>query len=265
MAGRDCLAVMPSGAGKSAIYQLTAIALGGAAVVVSPLLSLQRDQSEHLTRHGLTAVTVNGSTTEGKRAEAYDLLRAGETAFVFLAPEQLAREDVRAVLAQAPPRLFAVDEAHCVSAWGHDFRPDYLRIIDVIEVLEPRPVVAALTATAAPPVREEIVRRLGLRQPAHVIRGFDRPEIHLAVRLFHEAHDKEAAVEETARKSAGTGIVYAATREETEQYAERLDLRPYHAGLGRAQREENQEIFSAGASIVATSAFGMGIDRPDVR
>jgi ATP-dependent DNA helicase RecQ len=265
VAGRDCLAVMPSGGGKSAIYQLTAIALGGAAVVVSPLLSLQRDQSEHLTRHGLTAVTVNGSTPEGKRAEAYDLLRAGETAFVFLAPEQLAREDVRAVLAQAPPRLFAVDEAHCVSAWGHDFRPDYLRIIDVIEVLEPRPVVAALTATAAPPVREEIVRRLGLRQPAHVIRGFDRPEIHLAVRLFHEAHDKEAAVEETARKSGGTGIVYAATREETEQYAERLDLRPYHAGLGRAQREENQEIFSAGASIVATSAFGMGIDRPDVR
>jgi ATP-dependent DNA helicase RecQ len=265
VAGRDCLAVMPSGAGKSAIYQLTAIALGGAAVVVSPLLSLQRDQSEHLTRHGLTAVTVNGSTTEGKRAEAYGLLRAGETAFVFLAPEQLAREDVRAVLAQAPPRLFAVDEAHCVSAWGHDFRPDYLRIIDVIEVLDPRPMVAALTATAAPPVREEIVRRLGLRQPAHVIRGFDRPEIHLAVRLFHEAHDKEAAVEETARKSAGTGIVYAATREETEQYAERLDLRPYHAGLGRAQREENQEIFSAGASIVATSAFGMGIDRPDVR
>jgi ATP-dependent DNA helicase RecQ len=264
-AGRDCLAVMPSGAGKSAVYQLATIALGGAAVVVSPLISLQRDQSEHLTAHGLTAATVNGSTSESQRTAAYDLLRAGKTAFVFLAPEQLARADVRAILAEAPPRLLAVDEAHCVSAWGHDFRPDYLRIIDVIEVLKPRPVVAALTATAAPPVREEIVRRLGLQNPAQVVRGFDRPEIHLAVRMFHEAGDKEAAVLETAAKLDGTGIVYAATRAETERYAEELSLRPYHAGLSRAHRDETQEIFSAGASIVATSAFGMGIDRPDVR
>jgi ATP-dependent DNA helicase RecQ len=264
-AGRDCLAVMPSGAGKSAVYQLATIALGGAAVVVSPLLSLQRDQAEHLAAHGLTAATVNGSTSERHRAAAYDLLRAGQTAFVFLAPEQLAREDVRAILAAAPPRLFAVDEAHCVSAWGHDFRPDYLRIIDVIEALKPRPVVAALTATAAPPVREEIVRRLGLHEPALVIRGFDRPEIHLAVRLFHDGGDKEAAVLETAGKQDGTGIVYAATREETEQYAERLGLRPYHAGLSRSERESTQATFSRGASLVATSAFGMGIDRPDVR
>ena len=264
-AGRDCLAVMPSGAGKSAVYQLAAIALDGPAVVVSPLLSLQRDQREHLAWHGLTAATVNGSTSERDRAAAYDLLRAGETAFIFLAPEQLAREDVRAVLVQTPPRLLAVDEAHCVSAWGHDFRPDYLRIIDVIAVLEPRPVVAALTATAAPPVREEIVRRLGLQHPAQVIRGFDRPEIHLAARLFHEAGDKEAAVLETAGQLAGTGIVYAATRAETEQYADQLGLRPYHAGLSRGQRDETQEIFAHGASIVATSAFGMGIDRPDVR
>jgi ATP-dependent DNA helicase RecQ len=264
-AGRDCLAVLPTGAGKSAVYQLGAIALGGPAVVVSPLISLQRDQSDHLTRHGLTAAIVNGSTSEGQRAAAYDLLRAGETAFVFLAPEQLAREDVRAILAEAPPRLLAVDEAHCVSAWGHDFRPDYLRIIDVIGALEPRPVVAALTATAAPPVREEIVRRLGLQDPAQVIQGFDRPEIHLAVRMFHEAGDKEAAVRDTAGESEGTGIIYAATRAETEQYADQLGLRPYHAGLPRSRREETQEIFAAGASIVATSAFGMGIDRPDVR
>src|ERR1700749_455668 len=214
-AGRDCLAVLPTGAGKSAVYQLGAIARGGPAVVVSPLTSLQRDQSEHLTRHGLTAAVVNGSTSEGQRVAAYDLLRAGQTAFVFLAPEQLAREDVRAILAAAPPRLLAVDEAHCVSAWGHDFRPDYLRIIDVIGALEPRPVVAALTATAAPPVREEIVRRLGLQDPAQIVRGFDRPEIHLAVRLFHEADDQEAAVLATAGKETGTGIVYAATRAET--------------------------------------------------
>src|SRR6201986_3372833 len=210
--GRPCRAALPTGAAKSAVYQLGAIARGGPAVVVSPLISLQRDQSEHLTRHGLPAAVVNGSTSEGQRVAAYDLLRAGQTAFVFLAPEQLAREDVRAILAAAPPRLLAVDEAHCVSAWGHDFRPDYLRIIDVIGALEPRPVVAALTATAAPPVREEIVRRLGLAEPAQIVRGFDRPEIHLAVRLFHEADDQEAAVLATAGKETGTGIVYAATR-----------------------------------------------------
>ena len=162
--GRDRLAVMPSGAGKSAIYQLAAIALGGPAVVVSPLLSLQRDQAEHLRSHGLTAVTVNAAAPESRRTEAYDLLRTGTAGFVFLAPEQLARDDVRDVLTAAPPRLLAVDEAHCVSAWGHDFRPDYLRIGDVISSLARRPVVAALTATAAPPVREEIVRRLYLRR-----------------------------------------------------------------------------------------------------
>src|ERR1700744_5205567 len=204
----------------------------------------------------------SGGPSEGRRAAAYDLLRAGKTAFVFLAPEQLAREDVRAILAEAPPRLLAVDEAHCVSAWGHDFRPDYLRIIDVIEVLTARPVVAALTATAAPPVREEIIRRLGLQDPAQVVRGFDRPEIHLAVRMFHQAGDQEAAVLETAGEFEGTGIVYAATRGETKRYAQELSLRPYHAGLSRADRDETQEIFSAGASIVATSAFGMGSDRP---
>src|ERR1700744_2535803 len=261
--GRDCLALMPSGAGKSAVYQLGTLALGGAAGGVSPLISLQRDQGEHLTRHGLTAATVNGSTSESQRAAAYDLLRAGKTAVGFLAPAQLAREDVRGILAEAPPRLLAVDEAHCVSAWGHDFRPDYLRIIDVIEVLTARPVVAALTATAAPPVREEIVTRLGLQEPAQVVQGFDRPEIHLAVRLFHEADDQEAAVLATAGKESGTGIVYAATRAGTERYAGELSLRPYHAGLSRRQRDGTQETCAQGASIFATSAVGMGIDRPD--
>jgi ATP-dependent DNA helicase RecQ len=256
---------MPSGAGKSAIYQLAGIALGGPAVVVSPLLSLQQDQAEHLRAHGLTALTVNAAAPESHRTAAYDLLRTGTAGFVFLAPEQLARQDVREVFSAAPPHLLAVDEAHCVSAWGHDFRPDYLRIGDVIGSIARRPVVAALTATAAPPVREEIVRRLGLRAPAQVIRGFDRPEIHLSVRAFHQAGTKGAAVEKAVREFSGTGIIYAATREETEQYAERLGVRPYHAGLSRAEREETQRVFMRGETIAATSAFGMGIDRPDVR
>ena len=229
-----------------------------------PLLSLQQDQAEHLRAHLLTAVTVNGATPEGRRAEAYALLREGKAGFVFLAPEQLARDDVREVLAAAPPRLFAVDEAHCVSAWGHDFRPDYLRIGDVITSLNQRPVVAALTATAAPSVREEIVRRLYLRDPAQVIRGFDRPEIHLSVRAFHEAADKERAVEEAAAGFTGTGIIYAATREETELRGT-ARRPPLPRGAQPRRAAETQRIFSGGATIVATSAFGMGIDRPDVR
>jgi ATP-dependent DNA helicase RecQ len=264
-AGRDCLVVMPSSAGKSAVYQMAAIALGGPAVVISPLLSLQRDQAQHLRGRGLTAIAVNATAAERSRAAAYDLLRSGQTGFVFLAPEQLARDDVRAVLAEAPPVLLAVDEAHCVSMWGHDFRPDYLRIGDVIGSLPGRSVVVALTATAAPPVREEIIRRLRLRDPDRVIRGFDRPEIHLAVRAFHDPGVKEAAVGEAVASFTGSGIVYAATRKEAESYAEHLGVRAYHAGLSKADREDTQQAFMRGETIVATAAFGMGIDRPDVR
>jgi ATP-dependent DNA helicase RecQ len=256
---------MPTGAGKSAIYQIAAIALGGPAVVVSPLVSLQHDQARHLHKTGLPAVSVNATGSDRARREAWDLLAGRETGFVFLAPEQLARDDVRQALSGSPPVLLAVDEAHCVSAWGHDFRPDYLRIGDVIASLDPRPVVAALTATAAPPVREEIVQRLRMHDPARVIRGFDRPEIHLSVQAFHDAGTKEEAVVDTVRGFSGTGIVYAATRRETCAYAERLGVRAYHAGLSKKAREETQQAFASGETLVATSAFGMGIDRPDVR
>ena len=256
---------MPTGAGKSAIYQMAAIALGGPAVVVSPLVSLQHDQARHLSDHGLPAVSVNATAKDKARNQAWGLLRDGAVGFVFLAPEQLARDDVRDTLSASPPVLLAVDEAHCVAAWGHDFRPDYLRIGDVTRSLARRPVVAALTATAAPPVREEIVQRLRMRDPAQVIRGFDRPEIHLAVRAFHDADTKEAAVVETAAGFGGTGIVYAATREEACAYADRLGVRPYHAGLRKTERAETERAFMNGETLVATSAFGMGIDRPDVR
>ena len=263
--GRDCLAVLPSGAGKSAIYEVSAVALGGPALVVSPLLSLQRDQASGLRRRGLAAFAINAAARASERAAAFDLLRGGGAGFVFLAPEQLARDDVLGVLAQAPPALLAVDEAHCISEWGHDFRPDYQRLGAVIDGLSARPVVAALTATAAPPVRAEIVRRLGLRDPVRVIRDFDRPEIHLAVRAFTGGPDKEAAILQAVRQQPGAGIVYAATRKQTEAYAERLGVRPYHAGLPKSVREQTQRAFMADETIVATSAFGMGIDRPGVR
>jgi len=263
--GRDCLAVLPSGAGKSAIYQIAALALGGPAVVVSPLLALQRDQARALREHGVAAVTVNALSGPPAREDADELLRRGRPGFIFLGPEQLARDDVRSSLARASVPLFAVDEAHCISSWGHDFRPDYLRLGSVIDAFGTRPAVAALTATAAPPVRQEIAARLGLRDPRLVIRDFDRPEIHLSVRVFHQADDKQRAVLAAVRQQAGSGLVYAATRKEAEAYAAELGVRPYHGGLTRAERVAAQRAFEGGATVVATSAFGMGIDRGNVR
>lgn len=263
--GRDVLVVMPSAAGKSAIYQVAAIARGGPAVVVSPLLSLQRDQASALRARGLAAIPVNAGTRAGAREDAFRLLRDGSPGFVFLAPEQLARQDVQDALAASPPALVAVDEAHCVAAWGHDFRPDYLCIGAVTGGLSPRPPVAALTATAAPPVREEIIARLRLRRPREVITGFDRPEIHLAVRSHHDRAAKDEGVLEVVRAQQGSGLVYTATRRQAVGLAARLDVPAYHAGLRKQEREAAQRAFMNGQTIVATSAFGMGIDRPDVR
>jgi ATP-dependent DNA helicase RecQ len=265
VAGHDCLAILPSGAGKSAIYQIAAVALGGPAVVVSPLLALEREQADALRAHGLTAMTVNALSGAPARRDAAELLASGQAGFIFLGPEQLARDDMRDLLAQAPVRLFAVDEAHCITSWGHDFRPDYLLLGAVIEAFPARPAVAALTATAAPPVRQEITERLGLRDPRQVIRDFDRPEIHLAVRAFHRAEDQRAGVLAAVREQAGWGLVYAATRGQAEDYAALLGVRYYHGGLARADRLAVQRVFERGATIVATSAFGMGMDRPDVR
>ena len=185
--GRDTLVVMPTGAGKSAVYQVAALLIDGPTVVVSPLIALQRDQVLGLRgSEAPAAVVVNSCQRAAETEQAWETIEAGGGEFLFLAPEQLARDETVARLAGLHPSLVVVDEAHCISAWGHDFRPDYLRIGDVLERLG-RPVVAALTATAAPPVREEIVQRLRLRNPLQVIRGFDRPNLHLGVRLFRDA------------------------------------------------------------------------------
>ncbi|GAA2208702.1 RecQ family ATP-dependent DNA helicase [Nonomuraea monospora] len=267
--GRDVLLVMPTGGGKSAVYQVPALLLDGPAIVVSPLIALQRDQVTSLLKAdagGAVAVNSTSSVEAG-----LEKVTAGHAAFVFLSPEQLAKPDVVERLAQARPSLIAIDEAHCVSSWGHDFRPDYLRLGKVIERLGHPPVVA-LTATAAPNVREEIVRSLGLNRPVEIVRGFDRPNLSLEVRRFARAEDKSQALVEHAATRDGLGLVYVATRKETEEYAAALAGRgrraePYHGGMRAAERTRVHELFTAGEvdTVVATSAFGMGIDRPDVR
>ncbi len=272
LAGRDTLAVMPTGAGKSAIYQIAGLQLSGPVVVVSPLLALQRDQLEAIAEHHLgEAAAINSAESTAERKEAVEEVEDRAAKFVFLAPEQFGNEEVLAGLKAARPALFVVDEAHCVSEWGHDFRPDYLRLGGVIDALG-HPPVLALTATAAPPVRDEIAARLGMREPNVIVRGFDRPNIWLGVERFEDEHAKRRALVERVREAEKPGIVYAATRKHAEEVAgalrgDGLRAAHYHAGMRAAEREEVQRQFMDDELdvIVATTAFGMGIDKPNVR
>ena len=277
MAGHDVLAVLPTGAGKSAIYQVPALLLGGPTLVVSPLIALQQDQLEGIEdSRAPEAVAVNSAQRSGERQHAWEAIRQGDAEYLFLSPEQLANEDVVDTLAELDISLFVVDEAHCVSAWGHDFRPDYLRLAPVIERLG-HPRVIALTATAALPVRNDIVERLGLREHHQVIASCDRPNLHLAVQRFTEDADKRHSVITavralTADPATRRGLVYAASRRDTEFYAGELaqcGVRSvaYHAGMKAADRQRVHEQFLADELdvVVATSAFGMGIDKPDIR
>jgi len=271
--GSDVLLVMPTGAGKSLTYQLPAVLLAGPTLVVSPLLALQQDQIESLLEAGdeARAFRISSQETEEQRRQALEAVAAGDVEFLFLSPEQLANPDVLSQVSRLRPTLIAVDEAHCVSSWGHDFRPDYLRLGEFIAALG-HPRVIALTATAAPPVRDDIVERLRLHNPRIVVRGYARENIHLGVRRCLSAADQRDAVIQAATSTAGQGIVYAGTRRATEEYAAALaesGLRTaaYHAGLGKRARADVHERFLADAVdvIVATSAFGMGIDKPDIR
>jgi ATP-dependent DNA helicase RecQ len=272
LAGHDVLAVMPTGAGKSAIYQVPALLVDGATVVVSPLIALQRDQVAGLADSAAPdAVTVNSAQPQQDSERAWDAVGAGAAEYLFLSPEQLAKDEVVAELAQARPSLLVVDEAHCVSAWGYGFRPDYLRLGHVIARLG-HPTVIALTATAAPPVRADVVERLGLRNVREIIAGFDRPNLYLEVlRFLDDASKRRAVIERTAAEPK-PGLLYAATRKDAEAYAAELaglglTAVPYHAGMKAADRKRVHQRFLDDEVdvVVATSAFGMGIDKPNVR
>ncbi|MFI6623175.1 RecQ family ATP-dependent DNA helicase [Streptomyces sp. NPDC050528] len=272
MKGRDVLAVMPTGAGKSAVYQVPAVLLGGPVVVVSPLIALQRDQMQSLLGSGaLRTAAVNSAQRKSDNETSWARISASSVDVVFLAPEQLAKPDVTDRLAAVRPRLLVVDEAHCVSSWGHDFRPDYLRLRHARERLG-NPPVLALTANAAAPVRRDIAERLGMTDPVEIVAGFDRPNIRLEVSAFQDAAAKERFVVERAAVEEKPGILYAGTRKAADSYAEQLsDLglaaASYHAGLSAAERRQAQDRFSSGELdvVVATSAFGMGIDKANVR
>jgi ATP-dependent DNA helicase RecQ len=268
--GRDVLAVLPTGGGKSAIYELAGLLLPGPTVVVSPLIALQEDQIAHLRAARLSAIVLNSHQSAAAHAAA--LAAASDSdAFVFLSPEQLSNAQTRETLRAARPGLFVVDEAHLISQWGHDFRTDYMRLGAQADALEV-PVRIALTATAAQPVRVEICRRLGLREPEVVVGDFDRPHIELSARGVRSIKEKERELEHAAAELDGSGIVYAATHAAAESArdvlaaaGERVTL--YHAGLTPHARRQAMTAFLDGSAriVSATVAFGMGIDKPDVR
>jgi ATP-dependent DNA helicase RecQ len=271
--GRDTLVVMPTGSGKSAVYQIAGSMLPGPTVVVSPLIALQRDQVESIgeTQVG-SAAAANSTVGARERRLIFDHLREGDLEFLFVAPEQLANVQTSRELQNAKPSLFVVDEAHCISEWGHDFRPEYLRLGAAIEALG-RPPVLALTATASPVVRDEIIERLDLVDPAIFVRGFDRPNLWLEVQSCHTEREKLDALLTAMARVEFPGILYVATRRQTYDMAQLLaqqsGLRTaaYHGGMGKSERHAAQEAFMADEVdvMVATTAFGMGIDKPDVR
>ncbi|MFN2499958.1 MAG: RecQ family ATP-dependent DNA helicase [Pyrinomonadaceae bacterium] len=272
--GKDAVVVMPTGSGKSLCYQLPALMFDGATVVVSPLIALMKDQVDALRARNLPATFINSSIAEREQWARIDALRRSQFKLVYVAPERFRSNRFLDALQSINVRLFAVDEAHCISTWGHDFRPDYLRLKGVIQALNATGSARtiALTATATPYVRSDIVQQLGLIKPQTFVSGFDRPNLTIDVVHTEKEREKFARIKRLAKTHEGSGIIYASTRKAVEQVAlqlqgQGLSVSAYHAGMGDAVRVKAQEDFMSGRTqmIVATNAFGMGIDKPDIR
>jgi ATP-dependent DNA helicase RecQ len=262
---------MPTGSGKSLCYQLPAMILEGVTLVVSPLIALMKDQVDALQARGLPATFINSSIAESEQRARIDSLRRRAHKLVYIAPERFRSSRFVSAVQSIPISLFAVDEAHCISMWGHDFRPDYLRLKQVIHSLG-RVQTIALTATATPYVRSDIIQQLGLSQPQTFVSGFDRPNLSIDVVHTEKEKEKISRIRQLAIKANGSGIVYASTRKSVEQVGRELKtaglaVSMYHAGMSDGVRGKAQEDFMSGRTqmIVATNAFGMGIDKPDIR
>jgi ATP-dependent DNA helicase RecQ len=270
LAGRDAVALMPTGAGKSLIFQLPAVLLEGLVVVVSPLIALMKDQTDRLEELGLDAWTIHSSQGAVQRGEVEAAVGAGAGELLYVTPERFRDRDFFELLLRRKVALFVVDEAHCVSQWGHDFRPDYMLLGAVAERLG-RPPILALTATATPEVQRDLVAQLRMRDPFVMATGLVRPNLRLEVRRTVNTAEKDAALEELLRRIDGTGIIYTATVKEAErlhrEFSGRHRLALYHGRRTPKQRTEAQDAFAAGRvkAVIATNAFGLGIDKADIR
>ena len=270
LTGQDVFGIMPTGAGKSLCYQIPALMFQGITLVISPLISLMKDQVAALNQAGVYAAYLNSSLTQGQYFKALDFARKGKYKIIYVAPERLLTESFLDFAIHADISFISVDEVHCVSQWGQDFRPSYLKIVEFIDRLPRRPVVGAFTATATQPVREDVTRILQLRNPRIVTTGFDRSNLYFEERT---AKDKMEQVLRLLQEHEGeSGIIYCITRKLVEEVYENLKARgiavtKYHAGLSDEERRTNQDdfIYDRCSLMVATNAFGMGIDKPDVR
>ena len=270
LAGRDAFAVMPTGAGKSVCYQIPAVLLPGITLVVSPLISLMQDQVKALNEAGVPAAFINSSLSEKDYNETIRRARQGIYKIIYIAPERLVTEGFLALAKSVPVSMVTVDEAHCISQWGQDFRPIYMRIVEFVKTLEKRPIISAFTATATETVREDIICTLGLQNPFTLVNGFDRENLFFQV---DKPKNKEQYILKYISEHSGdSGIIYCATRKNVDNIYELLkgkgvSVGKYHAGMSAEERKKMQDdfVFDYTSIVVATNAFGMGIDKSNVR
>lgn len=270
LAGRDAFAVMPTGAGKSVCYQIPAVLLPGITLVVSPLISLMQDQVKALNEAGVQAAFINSSLSEKDYNETIRKARQGTYKIIYIAPERLVTEGFLALAKSVPVSMVTVDEAHCISQWGQDFRPSYMKIVEFVKTLEKRPIISAFTATATETVREDIICTLGLQNPFTLVNGFDRENLFFQV---DKPKNKEQYILKYISEHSGdSGIIYCATRKNVDNIYELLkgkgvSVGKYHAGMSAGERKKMQDdfVFDYTSIVVATNAFGMGIDKSNVR